>query len=185
MSQDFDKHDDDAEMTVLTCAAVYLLRADGTCYACKRSTPMFGLMALPPLSQEADDSKVDEDDCMLREVVDMPVGLEDSLQQIAGEAYRPDFSRTADLTYWMNHCEHCDATQGDFFVHGPNGPFWPNDEAQMDAIHATRLEGPFRFVDPQTAYSGAMIDWRDRKHGVTRPPPPITHRKKRTPKAGI
>lgn len=45
------------------------------------------------------------------------------------------------------HCEHCDAKQGDHFVQGPDGPFWPYDEAQMKGIEATRLEGPFRLPD--------------------------------------
>jgi hypothetical protein len=178
-------HDDDAADPELTCAAVYLLQADGTCYACRRPTPMFGLMVLPPLSLLGGDCPVDEDECMLREVIDMPASLEATLRERIGQAYRPSFSRTAELTYWMNHCKHCDAKQGDFFVHGPEGPFWPYDEAQMDAIQATRLEGPFRFTDPQTTYSGAMIDWRDRRHGVAPPPPtPISSRRKRAPKVG-
>lgn len=183
MTEDSDERVSNTAEAELICAAVYLLRADGTCYACKQPTPMFCLMALPPLSQEGGEYPMDEDDCMFREVVDMPTGLEAVIQQSAGDVYRPDFSRSADLTYWMNHCRHCDASQGDFFVHGSDGPFWPYDEAQMAAIHATRVEGPFRFVDPQTSYSGAMIDWRDWKHGVGRPPPKATkRRKKRTPK---
>jgi hypothetical protein len=178
-------YDDETADAALTCAAVYLLQAKGTCYACRKSTPMFGLMALPPLTQQGGDGPMDEDECMLREVVDMPASLEAPIRDRVGQIYRPNFSRTADLTYWMNHCTHCDAKQGDFFVHGPDGPFWPYDEAQMDAIHATRLEGPFRFDNPQTAYSGAMIDWRDRKHGVERPTPKsIAPRKKQAPKAG-
>ena len=179
---DTDDHDDTAEAAVLTCAAVYLLRVDGTCYACQRTTPMFGLMGLPPMSQEGGDYPVDEDECMFREVVEMPTGVAAAIRETAGEIYRPDFSGTAGLEYWMNHCQHCDATQGDFFVHGPNGPFWPQDEVQMETIQSTRVEGPFKFVEPQTAYSGAMVDWRNRRHGVVRPPPrAVKPRKKRSP----
>lgn len=150
----------------LLCDAVYLLQASGECYSCKRATPMFGVMALPPMREVGEDAPGDEDTCILREITTMPSELASSVQQICGELFRPDPSHTADLTYWMNHCEHCDAKQGDFFVHGPSGPFWPYDEAQMDEIQGTRIEGPFRFVEPNMSYSGAMVAWRNRKNGV-------------------
>lgn len=176
---------DDEGSAALTCAGVYLLQADGTCYSCKQSTPMFGVMGLPPFALEGGEYPIDEDECMFREIVEMPAQLAEAIRASAGPCFRPDFSRTAGALYWMNHCKHCDAKQGDFFVHGPDGPFWPYDEAQMDAIQATRLDGPFRFVDPSTAYSGAMVEWRDRKHGVQGPPPKAAvPRKKRKPKAG-
>ena len=41
---------DDEGSAALTCAGVYLLQADGTCYSCKQSTPMFGVMGLPPFA---------------------------------------------------------------------------------------------------------------------------------------
>lgn len=163
--------DQDDEVAALTCAAVYLLRAEGECYSCKKATPMFALMALPPIHEEGAEGPGDEDDCMFREIGEMPANLLEAIKASAGPCFRPDHSRTAASRYWMNHCVHCDAKQGDFFVHGPEGPFWPYDETQMDAIHATRFDGPFRFQDPNTAYSGAMVDWRDRKHGVERPKP--------------
>lgn len=176
--------DQDDEVAALICAAVYLLRAEGECYSCKKATPMFALMALPPMHEEGAEGFGDEDECMFREITEMPANLLQSIRANAGPWFRNDHSRTASTSYWMNHCQHCGAKQGDFFVHGPEGPFWPYDETQMDAIHATRFDGPFRFRDPSTAYSGAMVDWRDRKHGVERPlAKPATGRKKRSPKA--
>lgn len=154
------------EPNALLCGAVYLLQATGECYSCKRSTPMFGVMALPPMQEAGDEAPGDEDSCILREITNMPAKLASSIQKICGGLFRMDHSHTADLTYWMNHCEHCDAKQGDFFVHGPSGPFWPYDEAQMDEIQGTRIEGPFRFEEPNISYSGAMVAWRNRKNGV-------------------
>jgi hypothetical protein len=175
----------DDEALFFTCDAVYLLRASGTCYTCKKPTPMFAWMALPPFtfpSQDAeDDYALDDEGCMLRDVGALPAGLAANADHTSAGSYRLDFSRTARSRYWMNHCQHCDAKQGDFFVHGVDGPFHPYDQAQLDAIDATRLEGPFRFEDTGTAYSGCMADWRDRRHGVTRPDP--LARTRRNPKS--
>lgn len=41
--------------------------------------------------------------------------------------YRPAFSQTTEMGYFMNHCPHCQASTGDFYAHAPDGPFfaWP------------------------------------------------------------
>lgn len=169
----------DVHSGALICQALYILQALSDCYSCKRDTRLFAAMALPPFSLEGDQDEVmDDGGAMLSELTGLPTALEESIRAITGDLFRPDYSRTVDMMYWMNHCEHCDATQGDFFVHGPNGPFWPYDPAGMDAIQVTRIEGPFRLPDANTSYSGAMADWRDRRHGVQRPPPPAPKKRK-------
>ena len=162
----------------LICGATYILTGIGECYACEKKTRLFALMGLPPIAFESgEDNGLDDDGPMLNNIGDMPASVVGALMQTSAERWRKDFSRTADESYWMNHCEHCDAKQGDHFVQGPNGPFWPNTEAEMDEIVALRIEGPLRFSDASASYSGAMADWRDRRHGVVRPPPVV--RKKR------
>lgn len=154
----------------LICQAVYILQAHGDCYHCKRQTRMFALMALPPFAYEGEEPVVmDDDGPLLREVTCPPSNLTQQLEPIVGPILRLDDSRTAGSTYLMNHCEHCDAKQGDFFVLGPDGPFWPYDDAQLQAIEETRLEGPFRLPYANTVYSGAMTVWRERRHGIQRP----------------
>lgn len=40
--------------------------------------------------------------------------------------FRRDFSKTTASHYWMNHCDHCDAKQGDYELHcEPGGAFQP------------------------------------------------------------
>jgi len=102
----------------------------------------------------------------------LPNELIQAVQPLTHAWFRADHSHMAERSYWMNHCEHCDAKQGDNFVQGPNGPFWPNDEVEMAAINATRFEGPFRVPNASTSYSGAMSDWRDWKLGVVLTWPP-------------
>lgn len=168
------------ESGALICQAVYLLQGLGQCHSCKKSTRMFALMVLPPFTLEgAQDEALDEDGAMLRMPEGLPTALAQAIRPVTANLFRRDHSRTAGASYWMNHCEHCDAKQGDHFVQGPDGPFWPNDEAQMKRIEATRLVGPFRLPDASTSYSGAMADWRDWKHGVVRPLPPVRKPRRR------
>lgn len=157
-----ESHDADA----LTCQAVYLLQARGPCYSCEKVTSMFAMMVLPPFSLEGEQEPPDDEGAMLSYVGDLPNSLVLAMGPIVGTILRQDFSHMAGSTYWMNHCEHCDAKQGDHFVQGPGGPFWPDSPSAMDAIEALRLEGPFRLPQAGVCYSGAMAEWRDRYHGI-------------------
>ena len=87
----------------LVCQAVYLLTARGACYQCRRETRMHALMALPPFSWigEADEG-IDDDGPMLRETSSLPLPLANIVKTRTGDRMRPDYSRTADESYWMN-----------------------------------------------------------------------------------
>lgn len=162
---------------VMTCQAVYLLTGQGVCYSCHLPTRLFALMALPPFQfVDEDEEPLDDDGFMLKNIGQMPAALAAQLGPQVGRLLRPDFSRTVRASYWMNHCERCDAKQGDHYVQGPNGPFWPYTPEEMDTIAALRLEGPHPFMDVGCA-AGAMSGWRDRKHGIA--PVEIPQRKRR------
>ena len=47
---------------------------------------------------------------------------------------RPAATKTLGITYWINHCNSCGSVQGDHFVHGVNGPYWPQDEGGCDRL---------------------------------------------------
>ncbi|VWC81964.1 hypothetical protein BLA39750_01267 [Burkholderia lata] len=60
-------------------------------------------------------------------------------------AYRPDTSREAGGRYWMNHCEHCEAKQGDHFVHATEsrpGLFLPLSDEGAAGIQFHEVESP-------------------------------------------
>lgn len=69
--------------------------------------------------------------------------------------FNTGFSKTVNGKYWANHCEHCNALQGDFFMHDePGGEFSPIDMDGYKAI--TLIEFPYKFDLPITAsYSWA------------------------------
>lgn len=152
---------------IRTCDSVYLLTSSMECYSCRKPSRVHALMVLPPFASSDTDDDWDEDECMVRHLETMPSTLEDAVASRVSGRWRPTASITLQETYWMNHCEHCDAKQGEFYVHGPDGAFWPNNEAEMDNIQSERFAGPHAFIDGDMNHSGAMIDWRDRLHGVT------------------
>jgi len=68
--------------------------------------------------------------------------------------FRPDFSNTLGAGYWMNHCQHCGAKMGDFFLHmEPDGPFfgWPSSSANgavLDLVGGEIVCGTMPYIEP-------------------------------------
>jgi hypothetical protein len=55
--------------------------------------------------------------------------------------YRRRFSKTAWVSYYMNHCASCSAQLGDFYMHSePGGAFFPTTPRAARAIRLRRLE---------------------------------------------
>ncbi|MCP3751873.1 DUF5710 domain-containing protein [Pseudomonas sp. SBB6] len=61
------------------------------------------------------------------------------------QQYKPARSKTAGCIYYMNHCEHCGAKLGDFFMHSePGGAFFPTCPEEAERIQLRRVNGAFR-----------------------------------------
>jgi hypothetical protein len=129
-------------------ATRYFINKDSqTCWSCGRATTVFAL-SVPAGHQVL--VPVDEDDLPFTDLCDYELWrnsaasvqwlvsrspsylayVEDLLPEV-GRAlettvpmlYR-DYSKQADMKYWMNHCEHCRAKQGDWNLHNePGGAF--------------------------------------------------------------
>lgn len=89
-------------------------------------------------------------------------GIEDLDDRVAAHMraaapwLKPARSETAEATYWVNHCQACCALQGDFFVMGVNGPFFPQFRAEADGLELIPGRGPL------TANSSASLsEWMD------------------------
>ncbi len=58
--------------------------------------------------------------------------------------YYPDYSKTIQSKYWMNHCIFCKAKLGDFFLYNePGGAFFPidpDDAKKIELIHISHVE---------------------------------------------
>ncbi|MEC3888913.1 hypothetical protein [Xanthomonas campestris] len=67
-------------------------------------------------------------------------------------------------TYLTNHCQACDALQGDHFVYGPDGPFFPQDRAGVDQLKVIPGHGAV-MASASTAQSGWIAWIAIRLHG--------------------
>src|SRR6185437_14792060 len=94
--------------------------ASRECWRCEALTSVFAIVL--PSGHETliaeDDPRADrwvrgEWSVLLSYVGDVPRCVAAEFQMIAPQ-YRVDHSRTIGSSYWMNHCEHCDAKLGDF-----------------------------------------------------------------------
>lgn len=68
---------------------------------------------------------------------------------------KPSYSQMTVQTHLANHCQACDALQGDHFVYTPDGPFFPQDQAGVDQLKVIRGHGPL-MASASAAQSGWM-----------------------------
>lgn len=106
-----------------------LARSNWPCRRCFAAATVFAI-ALPDAHETLEsglDAATDGDppaDCWQRAGFDawifyvgyLPESVRQQLHVIA-PGYRYAYSRTTDCRYWINHCEHCGAAQGDYHLH--------------------------------------------------------------------
>lgn len=60
------------------------------------------------------------------------------------ERFKLAYSKTAGSQYFMNHCQHCGAKLGDFFMHDePGGAFFPTSTEQASKMILVRVNERF------------------------------------------
>lgn len=142
------------ELAVLV-APIYLRRSSETCYKCQAVSEVFclGVTAVR-------DVNVDDDGNVYQDEQDNQPGLVNvnNLEQLdprlatalarRAPRYRLDYSQTQRAQVWINHCEHCNAKLGDYFLHSePDGAFFPTS-TEDSRITDTLLceQGEFAYV---------------------------------------
>ncbi|MHB1991392.1 hypothetical protein [Metallibacterium scheffleri] len=130
-----DEPDDDA----IRAEHFTALRASMPCWKCGESTQVAAVWIDHDLSGEA----FDDGPALLSYIG--PLDLYTERQVLALAPWmRMAASATADTVYLANYCTQCDALQGDFLVHGVDGPFFPQSEADIARIEVVAGEGPLR-----------------------------------------
>ncbi len=73
--------------------------------------------------------------------------ISDELQTALERSYplfKLDYSKTANGKYWCNHCEHCNAIQGDFYLFDEPGiAFSPMNEQEGSKIKLKNIQPHF------------------------------------------
>jgi len=139
-------------------APVWLLTSTDHCYRCGKETPVFALSAQMLVDFERDDDgEIYYQHIKTRqhghislynlEMLDAQVA---SLLKQTAPNFRLDHSKTQGNRVYMNHCQHCAAKLGDYFMHcEPGGAFCPSDSNArevLDQMKTTLLDqGEYKF----------------------------------------
>ncbi|MES3675902.1 DUF5710 domain-containing protein [Halomonas elongata] len=141
---------------VLRSSYYYIVESYAICWRCREMTSVHSFM-LPSPHEEFecyDEEIVGESgsgrwearyhNTILSSLVGIPSTVLDKLCLVT-KRYFPTYSKKAGYTYYMNHCEHCDAVQGDFYMHSePGGAFCPVSVEQAGIMYRHRIDEFFQ-----------------------------------------
>lgn len=129
---------------------MFVAETETVCWKCNKRTKVF---ALPLLHPHYDiESRAPESEDHYTELSESGEAhfmcytnflTEDYIKFLGSIAptFRVDYSKTIEVSYWMNHCEHCDAKIGDFNLIDDGGAFDILSEEQAKTIRIKRRSG--------------------------------------------
>lgn len=113
----------------LLVAPIWLSQSFERCYKCRNSSRVYCLTASAVILNDEVDGIPDEQFIAGPHHISDLSRPDDKIAKIIKElspSYSLDFSKTKSATAYMNHCEHCRAKLGDFYMHNePGGAFCP------------------------------------------------------------
>jgi hypothetical protein len=121
-----------------------VLIAEGRCWKCSEATSMAGIWvpSYTSLDHEHGEHDTEVDAALLRYVTGLKFEVREQVVRIA-PWLRYAHTDGAATTYLANHCEHCDVVQGDWFVFGVDGPFFPQTEEETSRVRFVPGQGSF------------------------------------------
>ena len=134
-----------------------LMTGPHTCYKCGKNTRVsaIGLADHEELDEEGFEPA---EDCVLFTQLGS-LGTEATNAVTARAPWmRFDYSMTADVTYLANHCEHCDALIGAWYIAEPGEAFFPLSDEEANRLTVDWIEQRFETDDR----GGMQSSWIDR-----------------------
>lgn len=126
---------------------IYLVLSEHGCWRCHKITPVISL-ATERIDMDATHLLGEEDDqeenaetefFVLSNITTLPDKVLSTVQEYC-PGYRYTYSRSANTSYFMNHCLRCDAPLGDFYMHDePGAAFFPETEEECRRLVLVEL----------------------------------------------
>ena len=132
------------EEATLVAPSFSVLLGEGQCWKCSQLTPLAAIWVPSYTEMDLEESEhlVSEDAALLKYVGGLTPEV--ALQvQAAAPWLRYAHTDGADATYLANHCVHCEVVQGDWFVFGVDGPFFPQTSEEAIRIPVVAGQGAF------------------------------------------
>jgi len=141
--------DYEKEFSIKAISPFYLVKSKEPCWKCEKISEVITFAA----------EGVIEDDKEHKEFVTFVYVslLPEKLATFIAKKYENyfiDFSKTTQSYYYINHCMHCSALLGDFYLHSePDGAFFPMSEQAAKEIELIELkESGYIQLSADTAY---------------------------------
>jgi len=137
-----------------------------TCYRCNQATRVsaIGLAGYDERDSEDDLTMPADGGVLLTHITALSLGAAGAI-----EAHSPwlrlGHSHTAGTSYLANHCEHCDALIGAWFISKPGETFFPMSDEDAAQLKVTWIEQPIELKD----LGGAQATWLDQILGCDLP----------------
>lgn len=133
----------------------FLAQASAKCWQCGEATPVFALAVPAGHLARYDDFPDEEGEGVMALPWEVAEGgsflcdlttVTGSVRKVLAQqcpAYHVDHSNMAGGDYLMNHCVHCAAKQGDWYLHNePGGAFFPMSPDEAGSITLRRVDAP-------------------------------------------
>lgn len=132
------------EDATLVAPGFAVLLGEGKCWKCAQLTPMAAIWvpSYTEIDLEEGEHLVSKDAALLKYVEGLTPAVGQQVQATA-PWLRYAHTEGADTTYLANHCVHCEVVQGDWFVFGVDGPFFPQTPEEVGRIPVVPGQGEF------------------------------------------
>ena len=168
--------------SIIAQTPFFIARNQRTCWKCSELTTVVSLASdnffeLDYLNEEEDDETMAWFSQDYFTFFSSPTYINKETIELISQKfpfYKLGYSKTVNGQYWANHCEKCNALQGDFYNHNePGGAFSPMSIEECQQL--TFLEVPSKFdltIEAGTGWSSMneeilefskKADWDDEK----------------------
>lgn len=133
-----------------------LITAPTRCWKCHASIQVSAVILdqYEEMDPEYGDWSAGTDRMMLQGIAALNKPAHEAISA-AAPRLKPGFSRTVDAVYLANHCTHCDALQGEWFLTEPGAVFFPSDGPMPD-YEITVFDVPL-----EAEAGGSVSSWMD------------------------
>lgn len=134
----------DRDKADLVAPGFALLISEETCWKCGAASPVSAiwLPSFTEIDHEEDEHEASSDAAILHYVGALSAEVWEQWKPIA-PWIRYAHTEGSGSAYFANHCITCDTLQGDWFVFGVDGPFFPQSIAEIENIRFIRGLGEF------------------------------------------
>ncbi len=133
---------DNLEHSLLSAESFYLATSECNCWVCKKPTRVYAVYANHVMDHSEGFEL--EEPVSFSDMSKLNPELAQVITHVTEDRLRMDFYSNSDREYYMNHCEHCGAKIGDFYLFHPDGGFYPWSEEDFQKISFLHYELPLK-----------------------------------------